>query len=130
MSRATDYLLHRNGRNQFGIDSDDLPGATNVEDWPRLKKEFLDQYSKQWLNLFSVLNKKQIWSLLYENEDKGIRKISLSSFYSDVRNRSINDYLDQFLLSNKDFSLRLIGISDEDRHKVIKAFNAKYWGNA
>lgn len=130
MSRTTDYLLHRNGRNQFGIETDDLPNAGNVKDWPKIKQEFLDQYKEQWLRLFSGLNKKQVWKLLYDNEDKGFRKISLSSFYSEVRGRSLDKYLEQFLLSNKDFALKIIGRSEKERQKIIKDFNTKYWGNA
>jgi hypothetical protein len=130
MSRTTDYLLHRDGRNQFGIENDDLPSAKNVHNRQRLKEEFLDQYGKRWLNLFTGLNKKQIWSLIYANENKGFRKISLTSFYSETRNWPIDSYLEKFLLLNKDFSLSVIGISDEERNSVIKEFNANYWGSA
>lgn len=128
MSKKNDILLHRKGRNQFGIEPGDLPYPQNIDRWPQIKRQFVDKYKEQWLGLFSGLNKKQIWKLLYEDSEFGFARMSLSSFYSEVKSRSMESYLEQYLLSHKERALTILGLSKNERHEVIKEFNAKFWG--
>lgn len=107
MSRKNDELLYRNGRNQFGITSEDLPKYSNIDQWPQIKREFIDFYKESWLILFSGLNKKEIWQKLHGNSESKFRKTSLNEFYSILRSaKSTEHYLEQYLLENKDFALK------------------------
>ncbi|WP_426370263.1 hypothetical protein [Pseudocolwellia sp. HL-MZ7] len=127
MSQATNHLLHRGGRNQYGITSEDLPRRMSFEDKKALESEYVSRHKEKWLALFINFNKKQSWELLFSKPMK-YRTLSLSSFYSELREyESVEEYLLNFLLTRKEVALELMGFSDDDAHKVIKEFNQKYY---
>jgi hypothetical protein len=126
MSRATNRLLQRGGRNQYGITSEEMP-KMNFEDRLKLENEFINTYKEKWLLLFSNMNKKKSWELLY-SEPMNYVTPSLSSFYSEVRGyESMERYLLKFLLSKKEVALHKIGMSADDTLKIVREFNQQYY---
>jgi hypothetical protein len=128
LSRATDQLLNRCGRNQYGITSEDLPKRENIDNWSKLRAEFLETYKDRWLMLFSNLNKKQLWESLFSSS-QNYRTPSLSSFYVEIREYStIESYLLDFLLSRKDVALRKLGYSETEVSAIVREFNKEFYG--
>lgn len=134
MSRATNHLLRRNGRDQYGnkgngLESYALSKSKEEEEiWKIRCKEADDhlyiKYSADWITMFDGLNKKELWSKLCPHG-----KPSLQTFYKQCSGRdSYNDLLRYLFLSNKYRALRILGVSFKDSREHLKSHNWSYAG--
>ena len=125
------YLLHRSGRNQYGIKNDVpqpnySPSKEVIEKSNdmqalhiKLNEEFIEKYNAQWSLLFEgMTTKKEIWSYLYPH-----KKPSQSTFNKKSRDfSSLDNYLNYLLVQNKTWSLIKLGYDINEIQVILKDF--------
>lgn len=129
MSRSTDQLLWRNGRNQFGdpgegrarpvtvrTATDDAMWALHAE----LNDQLVERFGAQWLARYAGKARRQVW----EDFRRGHwERYALSTFSKMVKEfNSYDSFLLYWLLTDKRFGLTLLDVPGPE----IDAEMAKY----
>lgn len=124
------YLLHRSGRNQFGDPGDsELPRYEPSPEQRALDEQlrvrhlelndaFVVKHGETWRSLFSGLSKKDTWQKLYPRGGP-----ALSTFRANSREFStFEEFLNFLLLSNKRWSLSILGYSKSVIEEILSEF--------
>ncbi|MFC3110857.1 hypothetical protein ACFOFO_23375 [Undibacterium arcticum] len=124
------YLLRRNGRNQFD-DREDRLLPSNMErpaptDRDRamwvMHREFNEavvrEHGAAWLSSFAGMSKKDVWSKLCPRGTP-----ALSTFRSMAREyASFDEFMFFWMVSNKRQSLALLGVPTVDINEIMERF--------
>lgn len=142
MSRATDFLLSRNGRDQYG-NAGDGSRASEAVRGPRtdgmwavhraLHDQLVERYGDAWLARYAGQSRQKVWEDLRRGQSSFC---SLSTFHKMVKEfDSYERFLLYWLVSDKRFALTLLDVpvanidAEMEKYRECGGYMVSYGGS-